>query len=84
MAQLVLRDLDDGVTERLRQRAREHGCSLEDEAREIIAEAVKAPPASEYGWASRVAAEFKDIGFTNEEAANLEWRGQAMRPAKFE
>lgn len=57
---------------------------MEEEARLIIADAVKASTASEYGWASRIAAEFKEIGFTDEEAVNLELRGQAMRPAEFE
>jgi plasmid stability protein len=72
MAQLLLRDLDDGVTERLRQRAQEHGRSLEEEARLIIVDAVAVSTPSEYGWASRVAAEFKDIGFTDDEAAALQ------------
>lgn len=84
MAQLLLRDLDEELTGRLRQRAHEHGRSVEEEARVIIAHAVEASTAPEFGWASRVAAEFKEIGFTDEEAANLEWRRQAMRPAEFE
>jgi len=71
MAQLLLRNLDDGVTERLRQRAQEHGRSVEEEARLIIVDAVAVSTPSEYGWASRVAAEFKDIGFTDDEAAAL-------------
>jgi plasmid stability protein len=84
LAQLLVRNLDDDVTERLRKRAKQHGRSLEEEARLIIADAVKAPSKPEYGWASRVAAEFNELAFTDEEAANLEWRGQPMRPAEFE
>jgi antitoxin FitA len=84
MAQLLLSNLDDDLTERLRRRAYEHGRSVEEEARVIIVDAVKPLIRDEQGWATRAAAEFKEIGFTNEEAANLELHGQALRPAEFE
>lgn len=84
MAQLLVRNLDDDVKRRLQRRAREHGRSMEEEARRIIADAVGAPDANGYGWASRLSAEFADIGFTDEEAAALELRGFAARPAEFE
>jgi len=31
MAQVLVRNLDDDVKERLQQRARQHGCSMEEE-----------------------------------------------------
>ncbi len=41
MAALSIRDLDDGVKERLRQRAASNGRSMEAEVRAILAEAVR-------------------------------------------
>ena len=86
MAQLLVRNLDDSVKERLRRRARGHGRSMEEEARLILQEAV-APAeadASRYGLGSRIAARFEGIGFTEEEAAGLEVRGQPLRPVEFD
>lgn len=40
MASITIRNLDDGVKQRLRVRAAEHGRSMEEEAREILREAV--------------------------------------------
>lgn len=40
MAQLVIRNLDDEVKERLRRRAAEHGVSMEAEARRILGAAL--------------------------------------------
>ncbi len=41
MAALSIRNLDDGVHERLRVRAAEHGRSMEAEVRSILEEAVQ-------------------------------------------
>lgn len=40
MAQLVVRELDQAVKERLRRRAAEHGRSMEAEVRDILTRAV--------------------------------------------
>lgn len=40
MASITIRNLDDGVKQRLRVRAAEHGRSMEEEAREILGEVV--------------------------------------------
>jgi plasmid stability protein len=40
MAQLVVRNLDGDVKERLRERAAKHGHSMEEEVREILRAAV--------------------------------------------
>lgn len=45
MAALSIRDLDDGVKERLRVRAARNGRSMEAEARSILTEAVDGPRA---------------------------------------
>ncbi len=43
MAAVSIRDLDDGVKERLRVRAAQNGRSMESEIRAILADAVGAP-----------------------------------------
>jgi plasmid stability protein len=43
MANLSVRKLDNAVYERLRVRAAKHGVSMEEEARQIIYQAVAAP-----------------------------------------
>ena len=43
MAAVSIRDLDDGVKERLRVRAAQNGRSMESEIRVILADAVGAP-----------------------------------------
>jgi antitoxin FitA len=40
MASITIRNLDDGLKRRLRVRAAEHGRSMEEEAREILRQAV--------------------------------------------
>lgn len=84
MAQLLVRNLSDDVKERLRRRAREHGRSVEQEARRIIVGVLGTLGTDEYGWASRLSAEFAEIGFTVDEATELGLRGFATRPAEFE
>ena len=41
MASITIRNLDEDVKTRLRVRAAEHHCSMEEEARTILREAVK-------------------------------------------
>jgi antitoxin FitA len=43
MASLSVRKLEDEIYEKLRRRASEHGVSMEEEARRILARAVAAP-----------------------------------------
>ncbi|HEY8064887.1 MAG TPA: Arc family DNA-binding protein [Methylosinus sp.] len=83
MAQLLVRNLPDDVKQKLRRRATEHGRSMEEEARRIIEAAVGGQAAEDYGWASRLSAQFSEFGFSDDEANALELRG-AARPAEFE
>ena len=49
MASITVRNLDEALKRRLRVRAAEHGCSMEQEARDILATALDAeavPPAN--------------------------------------
>jgi len=41
MGQILIRGIDDAVLERLRLRAKQHGASLEQEARQILTQAAK-------------------------------------------
>jgi antitoxin FitA len=45
MASITIRKLDDALKRRLRIRAAEHGRSMEEEAREILRQAVDGTPA---------------------------------------
>jgi antitoxin FitA len=77
MAQLLVRNLDDDVKTRLTQRARRHGRSTEEEAREILRKAViteeMVPPLG-----SRLRARFEGIGL-DEDIPEL--RGYPAQPA---
>lgn len=84
MAQLLVRNLADDVKRKLRLRATQHGRSMEEEARRIIEAAVGGSETEVYGWASRLAAQFAESGFTESEAAAMELRGLAARSVEFE
>ena len=81
MAQLVVRDLESNVKDRLRRRARLHGRSMEDEVRNILRQAVATEDRSVQKLGSRIAKRFRDTGL----AADLpELRGAPVRSATFE
>jgi plasmid stability protein len=46
MGQVLIRGLDDGVLQSLRDRAAEHGRSLEAELRQVLTEAARKPRAA--------------------------------------
>jgi plasmid stability protein len=46
MASMTIPDIDDQLAARLRERAALHGKSVEDEARDILRQALSAPPAA--------------------------------------
>jgi len=82
MAQLVVRNIEEDVKERLRRRAKKHGCSLEELVRDILRDAVAAGEQPAGGLGSEIAALFKDVGFEDGEIP--EWRGYPVQPAKFD
>ena len=81
MAQLVVRNIEETVKTQLRRRAAAHGRSMEEEAREILRNAVKddGHPAVRLG--SRLRARFAAIGFDDDIE---EVRGQTATPATFD
>lgn len=61
MASLTIRNLDDSVKAGLRLRAAKHGQSMEEEARQILREAVL-PSAVNEGLGSRIHRRFAVLG----------------------
>lgn len=61
MATMTIRNLDDEVKRRLRIRAAEHDCSMEEEARSILRAALSVPaPAA--NLADAIRARFASLG----------------------
>ena len=81
MAQLLVRQLDDDVKEKLQRRARRHGRSTEEEVREILRNAVRSEGSSRTPLGSRISARFRRVGLDKEIP---ELRGQSANPAEFE
>lgn len=81
MAQILIRRLDDDVKVALQLRARQHGHSTEQEAREILRNAVQGGEHTLPRLGSRISARFKGIGLETEIP---ELRGQPARPAQLQ
>ena len=81
MAQLIVRNLEGGVKVRLQRRAARHGRSMEEEARDILRNAVKAEGAPAGGLGSEIAALFSQAGF---DKGIPEMRGHALKPLSFD
>jgi antitoxin FitA len=80
MAQFVVRHLEDEMKERLKHRAARHGHSMEEEARDILRNALKHEGAPLPRLGSRVAARFVRHGLIEDLP---ELHGQVVRPADF-
>jgi len=85
MAQILVRNLDEGVKQALKRRAQRHGRSMEEEARLILTRATEAKSASasesSLGLGSRMAALFQGLDL-NEPIPT--WHGEEATPAHFE
>ncbi|QZA09021.1 toxin-antitoxin system [Mycolicibacter heraklionensis] len=80
MAQILIRQLDDDVKQKLVQRARRHGRSTEEEVREILRNAVRDADVTPARLGSQISARFAGIGLHDEIS---ELRGHPVRPAEF-
>jgi plasmid stability protein len=77
---LVVRRIEEEVKTRLKRRAAIHGCSMEEEVRRILRNAVKEDNGPVTRLGSRIAARFRPVGLT----ADLpELHGQPVRAANF-
>lgn len=80
MAMLTIRNLDDDVKNRLRRRAAKHGCSMEEEARRILRQALSGK-SREKGLASRI--HQKVMATTGGLELELPARSQPRQPPDF-
>jgi len=80
MAQLVVRNLEDDVKEKLQRRAKKQGCSLEELVRDILrAAAVNKRPTG--GLGTEIAALFRGKGLDFDIP---ELRGYTLKPPTFD
>ena len=86
MAQLIVRNLEDEVRDKLRDRARQHGRSMEEEVRDILrAAVVQGLDSASEGLGTRIAAVFRgqpDLG--DEPLIVQEFRGGVPKPMSFD
>ena len=81
MAQFVVRNLEDDVAEKLKQRAKRHARSMEDEVRHILRAAVQQAPTPARKLGTTIARRFRGTGLR----ADLpELRGVAAIAAEFD
>lgn len=62
MASITIRNLDERIKDRLRLRAARHKRSMEDEARNILGEALSAETAKSRNLAEAIAERFRPLG----------------------
>lgn len=83
MAQLLVRQIEEDVKIRLKERAARHGVSMEEEIRTILREAVQSDNAEqEPGLGTRIANLFKDIPDNDEPLPELP--DSPLRPVNFD
>jgi len=81
MAQLIVRNLENSVKQRLKRRAAKHGRSMEEEVREILRNAAKEEFKPEVGLGTAIASLFKGTGLKYEIP---ELRGFTIEPITFD
>jgi plasmid stability protein len=80
MAQLVVRNIDDTVKASLKLLASRHGCSMEEEVRNILSAAARENPAPPKKLGTWIVHLFKAEGLRK---PIKEHRGQAVAPTRF-
>ena len=81
MAQLIVRNLEESVKEKLQMRAAKAGHSMEEEVRDILRNAVNDNSRSEKGLGTEIAELFEGIGL---EEPIKELRGYPVKPSKID
>lgn len=86
MAQLIVRNLEDDVRDKLRDRAQRRGCSMEEEVRDILRAAVLQASASDgKGLGSRIAELFRGQADLGDEPFVVEqWQGGVPDPMSLD
>jgi plasmid stability protein len=83
MAQILVRNLEDRLKSRLQRRAKRHGHSMEEEAREILRNALREEETSKRGLGSEMVALFSGSGvYLDEPIAEI--RDMRMEIPDFE
>ena len=84
MAQILVRNVDEGMKTRLKSRAKRNGRSMEAEALEILREGLrKREP--QRGLGSEIVAMFSGSGIGLEPGEEIpEWRGFPVEPMTFD
>ena len=78
MAQIIVRDIEEDVKERLQKRAARHGRSMEAEVRDILRNAVKRDRQPKKGLGTEIAELFAGIGLKEGEEIK-ELRGYTLQ-----
>ncbi|ULX57905.1 toxin-antitoxin system [Ectothiorhodosinus mongolicus] len=79
---MIVRNLDNDLKDALKRRAQRHGCSMEEEVRQILRRAVnEETPQTTGNLGSRIAQRFAGIGL---EASLPELHGQGIEPMGFD
>ena len=81
MAQLVVRNIENGVKARLQRRARHNGHSMEEEVRDILRSAVQTEEMPSGGVGTEISALFTRAGLDFDIP---ELHGQELKPASFD
>ena len=81
MAQFVVRNLEEDVARRLKQRAKRHARSMEDEVRHILRAAVQERSERAQKLGSRIAQRFRGSGLSRDLP---ELRGVTATAAEFD
>ena len=85
MAQILVRNVDEGTKERLRRRARSNRRSMEAEVREILHDALREKRAPKRGLGSEMVALFSGQGIGLKKGEEIrEWRGYPLKPISFD
>lgn len=81
MAQLLVRNIEQSVKNRLQRRAKRHGRSMEEEVREILRNAANEPERPAIGLGTQIASLFAGTSLKFEAK---EGRGYPVRPISFD
>ncbi len=81
MAQFMVRNLEESVKIQLQERAMHHGCSMEEEVRAILRQAVCTPINQTPKLGTALRNRFEHHGFENDIP---EQRGHSITPARFD
>ena len=84
MASITIRNLDEGLKQRLRVRAAERGHSMEQEAREILRVALAQTPQTGEELLRSIRAKVEAIGGIEPDELELPPRGPMREPPRFD